>query len=113
MSKRCSKNTNLTHRGRKSGKSYSVQVWFVEIEDAVWVATQDEKRNWARNIEASGQAELDLGSGPRSFSVERVTTPNRIEQYQAAAIRKYPIGFRLIRLFVRNRTPAYFRLTAN
>lgn len=102
----------LTHVGRKSGRSFQTQIWFVEFDGNVWVATQDETRQWPRNIETAGQAELDRGAGPEGFSVERVLDPQQMEAYMKVARRKYPIGFRLIQLFVRNKTPAVFRLSS-
>jgi deazaflavin-dependent oxidoreductase (nitroreductase family) len=102
----------LIHYGRKSGKPYSVKIWFVVLDGDVWIGSLDADRNWVRNVASSGKAELDFGSGPRPVRCEPVTKPVEIERFRAAVTSKYPIASRLIRLFVRGGRQCAFKTKA-
>lgn len=102
----------LAHFGRKSGKRYSTRVWFIEGEGegAVWVGTQDIERNWVRNVEAMGRAELDFGDGPSEYHAARCEDAAELERFRAAILAKHPIGARVILFFARGKTGGCFRL---
>lgn len=102
----------LTHYGRRSGKTYNLKVWFVEIDDHVWVGTQDSARNWARNVAITGRAALDFGAGPEEYVAREVTDDAEHERFRAAIRAKHPILSRLIEWSARGKTPTCFELSA-
>ncbi len=101
----------LTHFGRKSGKPFKLSVWFVELDGDVWIGTRDTARNWVRNVEATGRAELDFGTGPVAYRCTRGTSAE-LERFENAVLSKHPIGGRIINFMSRGKPPCCFRLVA-
>lgn len=50
----------LTHRGRKTGKTYATPVAFLRDGDDLIVLNNGGISNWFKNVLAAGEAELDL-----------------------------------------------------
>ena len=91
----------LTHFGRKSGKPFQVQIWWVEIDGSVWLGSLDSGRGWVRNLKASGRAVLDRGRGEEPIRCEWVADEADVERFRQAIRRKYPVLSRILALFVR------------
>jgi hypothetical protein len=100
----------LAHFGRKSGKRFETRVWFIEDEGTIWVGSQDMERNWVRNVEAMGRAELDFGDGPSEYHAARSMDVGELESFRAAILAKHPISARIILFFARGKTEGCFRL---
>jgi deazaflavin-dependent oxidoreductase (nitroreductase family) len=79
----------LTHYGRKTGKPYTVTIWFVVMDGRVWIGSLSRKRNWVRNVRARGTADLDFGTGPHSVRFTWVEDPEIFERYSQAVLEKY------------------------
>ena len=101
----------LTHFGRKSGKPFDVTIWFAEIDRGLWIGSLDEDRAWVRNLRATGKGRVDFGSGPVDVLAETVTGEGDKARYSDAVVRKYPVMARVLRLLVRGKKRAVFRLT--
>lgn len=97
----------LTHYGRKSGKSYKLQVWWVELDGEVWIGSMDRTRGWVRNVKATGRADLDRGRGPVALDCEWVNEPADITRFRTAIGAKYPVMSRLLRLFFERESCAF------
>jgi deazaflavin-dependent oxidoreductase (nitroreductase family) len=94
----------LTHYGRKSGKAYRVQIWWVELDGQVWIGSLNTDRAWVRNVRATGRALLDRGRGEEPIRCERIDDPADLARFGAAVRSKYPILGRLLPLlFLRER----------
>ncbi len=90
----------LTHFGRKSGKPFQVQIWWVEIDGGVWLGSLDPSRGWVRNLKASGRAVLDRGRGDEPIRCEWVADKSELERFRQEIRRKYPILSRVLALFL-------------
>lgn len=101
----------LTHFGRKTGKRYSMKVWWVEIDGDAWIGSLDARRAWVRNVRAAGRAELDRGRGPEPVDCQWVGDPAGLDRFRAAVTAKYPVSSRLLRFFF-EREPCAFRTVA-
>jgi len=89
----------LTHFGRKSGKPFQVQIWWVELDGGVVIGSMDSSRGWVRNLKATGRAVLDRGRGEEPVRCEWVSDATEIERFRLAVRRKYPVMSRLLALF--------------
>ena len=95
----------LTHYGRKSGKAYTVKVWFAAIDDVVWIGSLDDERSWVKNVEA-GQFDLDLGKG----AVRYRATPAGLEEgerFRSELRKLHPIVSRILFVLVRKNQCAF------
>jgi len=101
----------LKHYGRRSGKAYTLKVWFVELGDHIWVGTQDRTRNWARNLRANHRAELDFGAGPRAYTSRDAGDEAELARFRAAILAKHPVTARIIVWLSRGKIPCCFELT--
>ncbi|MDW3177511.1 MAG: nitroreductase/quinone reductase family protein [Acidimicrobiia bacterium] len=53
----------LTTRGRTSGRPHRIEIWFVVIEGAVWVASGGgDRADWIRNLVMDRSLVLEIGS---------------------------------------------------
>ena len=100
----------LAHFGRKSGKRFVARVWFVETDGIVWVGSLDVERNWVRNLEANGRAELDFGRGPSAYIATRCHDLVEMQRFRSAIEAKHSILSRVIALLTRGKTAGCFRL---
>ena len=99
----------LTHFGRKSGKPFKLSVWYVDLDGDVWVGARDTARNWVRNVQATGRADLDFGAGPVAYGAT-AGTEAELERFNAAILSQHPIGARIINFMARGKPPCCFRL---
>ncbi|MDG2306705.1 MAG: nitroreductase/quinone reductase family protein [Candidatus Binatia bacterium] len=99
----------LTHFGRKSGKPFKLTVWFVDLDGDVWIGTRDTARNWVRNVQATGRAELDFGDGAVAYR-GTVGTDAELERFNRAILSAHPVGARIINFMARGKPPCCFRL---
>ncbi len=51
----------LSAPGRKSGQPRSVTIWFVVVEDQLYVGSLRDDRNWIRNARAAGSVGIKIG----------------------------------------------------
>jgi len=91
----------LTHYGRKSGKPYTVTVWFTVLDGRVCVGSLGRTRSWVRNVRARGGCDLDFGTGPHAVKCRWVDDPETLERYSRAVLAKYGLRARLITLLTR------------
>ena len=102
----------VQHSGRRSGRPYTVKVWFVESDGEVKIGSLDDKRNWVRNLRAVDHTVLDFGDGPRGYNVSEVVDPAERDAFRAAIRVKYPLSSRVIMMLEpRNAQSACFSLT--
>ena len=97
----------LTHFGRKSGKPFQVQIWWVEIDGGVWIGSMDTGRGWVRNLKASGRAVLDRGRGDEPIRCEWVANKAELERFRREIRRKYPVLSRLLAFFFQRESCAF------
>lgn len=97
----------LTHYGRKSGKPYTVTIWFVVIDGQVWIGSLDTNRGWVRNVRATGKAALDFGSGPIPVQCTWVDRAEDTMRFQDTVRAKYWILAPILSLFVRGERCAF------
>ena len=81
--------TTLTHYGRKSGKPYTVTIWFVLNGEKVYLGTANVNRQWVHNVQKTPQVRLSIGGeafdGTARFLAERAEH----ERAMAMVRRKY------------------------
>lgn len=99
----------LTHYGRRTGKEYTVQVWFAEIDGKIWIGSLNPNASWVRNLRAAGRGLLDFGSGPAPYRCYWVLNARELTRFAHAIMRKHPIMSRLIRILQRGGRPTAFR----
>jgi deazaflavin-dependent oxidoreductase (nitroreductase family) len=52
----------LTVRGRKTGRPYTVKIWFTVRNDKIYVTSgRGAKANWIKNLRKNPEAELRIG----------------------------------------------------
>ena len=64
-----------------------------------------------RNLRAGGRARIDFGSGPLDVRAEAVADEAGQARYSRAVLAKYPVMARVLRLLVRGKKRAVFRLS--
>jgi deazaflavin-dependent oxidoreductase (nitroreductase family) len=79
----------LTHRGRKSGKSYQVTIWFMVDGDTVYLATANASRQWVRNVKANPAVSFDVGGQTFSGTAEPVHDAAEVRHVMDLAVAKY------------------------
>jgi deazaflavin-dependent oxidoreductase (nitroreductase family) len=72
-----SQTLTLTHYGRKSGKPYSVLIWFMVDGDRLFLATADKRRQWVRNVLAGPDVELRIAGQSFRGKVRTVEAGDR------------------------------------
>ncbi len=91
----------LTHYGRRSGRPYRVRLWYAELDGRLWVGSLDARRQWVRNLAASGQAAVDFGRGPRPCRFLKIDDPRELARYERAIEHRHPVLAPLLRRWVR------------
>lgn len=57
----------LTTTGRTTGTPHRIEIWFVRVDDTVYLMAGDRDRSdWVRNLMASPHVELELGDRKRA-----------------------------------------------
>jgi deazaflavin-dependent oxidoreductase (nitroreductase family) len=88
----------LTHRGRKSGKSHQVRIWFVVDGDKVLIGTANIERHWVRNVQKAPQIALAI-AGESFEGVGRfLTDPPELEHAMSCIRAKYWIFYPILTL---------------
>ena len=67
-------NALITTRGRKSGLPRTTPVALVELEGRRWIQSPFGEVNWVRNLRASGEATLAVGSRQETVSATELGT---------------------------------------
>ncbi len=107
MNQERAKTVLLTHYGRRSGKPFTVKIWFALIDGEVWLGSMDTERSWVKNLRANGRGELDFGQGARPISAEAREDPGDIRCFRNAISAKHPLMSRLLRLLFERRACAF------
>lgn len=105
----------LTHYGRKSGKPYTVKIWFVVDDDKVFIGTANVERQWVRNVQKNPRIKLSVGGEKFEAEARFLDHPAERDRALAAIGRKYwmyspifAVGKLLTAIGVmRNRTGAF------
>ena len=79
----------LTHYGRKSGKPYEVQIWFVVDGDKVFIGTANLERQWVRNLQKNPRIKLSVGGEKFEAEARFIADPAERDRALAAMARKY------------------------
>jgi deazaflavin-dependent oxidoreductase (nitroreductase family) len=82
----------LTHHGRKTGKAFTVTVWFTVDQDHVNLQTMSMDRQWPRNVLANGKVSLRIGDEVIEGEASRVTDPAQMKRVVDLLRRKYWIA---------------------
>lgn len=86
------KTTTLTHYGRKSGKPYTVTIWFTVDGERINLHTMNMRRQWTRNVVANGKVSLRIGDETFEGRATQVTDPNEMKRVVTLMKKKYPIS---------------------
>lgn len=68
----------LICRGRKSGEPRSVPVNPLELESTTYLVAPRGTTNWARNLRAAGEGELQLGRKSRHCTAEEIPDSEKL-----------------------------------
>jgi len=79
----------LTHYGRRSGRPYTVTIWFMVDGETVYLVTADRERQWCRNVAVQPEVQLRIGGETFTGTVERLTDPQAIEHAGDLMAAKY------------------------
>jgi deazaflavin-dependent oxidoreductase (nitroreductase family) len=63
----------LTHRGRKSGKTYEVTIWFVVDGERLYLATANAERQWVRNVRHDSRVAIEAGGDRFEGTIAELT----------------------------------------
>jgi deazaflavin-dependent oxidoreductase (nitroreductase family) len=63
----------LTHRGRKSGKTYQVTIWFVVEGERLYLATANAERQWVRNVRHDPRIAIEAGGDRLEGTIAELT----------------------------------------
>lgn len=80
---------SLTVRGRKSGKRFTVPIWFAVDGDRVVVETLNTKRNWVRNALATPEVEIEIADLRLRGRFAVVTDRTDAKRIKAMFVQKY------------------------
>lgn len=101
---------NLTTVGRKSGKKFTVKIWFVVADEhAVYVQHVTAPANWCKNLAKNPEVELDFGAGPLAGRATVIADPPRAQQVLGLFRNKYFFA-RFLQFFGRRHTPFVARI---
>jgi deazaflavin-dependent oxidoreductase (nitroreductase family) len=53
---------HVTTRGRKTGRTHTVELWFAVAEGLVYLSHEGETTDWMKNIAADGRVNVKIGS---------------------------------------------------
>jgi deazaflavin-dependent oxidoreductase (nitroreductase family) len=85
----------LTTRGRRSGASRTVTIWFVpSAANGIYVQHSSPRpAHWYRNLVAEPRVELDFGDGPRRGRARPISDPGQVREVLRLVRRKYPLAW--------------------
>lgn len=52
---------HLTTKGRKTGRSHMVELWFALGEDKVFLSHEGDETDWMKNIKENGEVSFEIG----------------------------------------------------
>ena len=89
----------LTTRGRKSGKSREIEIWFTHHDGRFYVIAEYKTSNWVQNVRAHTEVEVRVGG--RKFQARaRVLSPQHdgvlLRTIQELSRKKYGWGEGLV-----------------
>jgi len=101
---------NLTTVGRKSGRKFTVKIWFVLADDrSIYVQHVTAPANWCRNLTKNPTVELDFGSGAIVGTATVIDDPQRARDVLAQFRRKYFLA-RVLQFLGRRNQPFVARI---
>jgi len=53
----------LTTKGRKTGKTHVVELWFAHTNNRIYLSHEGEFTDWMKNIQKDGKVKMKIGSG--------------------------------------------------
>lgn len=95
----------LTTVGRKSGKQFTVKIWFVVAgPQTIYVQHVMAPANWCKNLAKTPAVSLDFGQGKVSGSASVIAEASRKREILALFRKKY-FAARLLQFFGRKHEP--------
>jgi deazaflavin-dependent oxidoreductase (nitroreductase family) len=82
----------VTHYGRKSGKPYTVRIWFTVDGGHINLQTMNMDRQWTRNVLANGKVSLRIGDQVLEGEARQVTDPAEMTRVVELMGQKYWIA---------------------
>lgn len=79
----------LTHRGRKSGKTYQVTIWFVVDGERIFLATASAARQWVKNARHDPRVALEMGGERFEGTLTELTEPADTRRVMDLVVGKY------------------------
>ena len=76
-------------RGRRTGKRHTVTVWFVTDGEKLFVSSQDEDRDWVRNVRKDPSVEVSIGNTTRKMTAQLVPSDTEKDRIRKSYHRKY------------------------
>ena len=52
---------HLTSRGRRSGKTHTVEIWFALKNQKIYLSHEGKETDWMKNIKKNGHVSLEIG----------------------------------------------------
>ena len=86
----------VTHVGRKTGKSYQVTTWFIVQGEKILIPTSNIDRNWVRNVRKTPHVELSIGGDTLVGEARFLESTADRERVRALVKRKYRIAAPLL-----------------
>lgn len=79
----------ITTRGRRTGKSHTVPIWFAVDGTALYLGTLNAKRDWVKNLRKSPEVTLDVADLSLRGRASAVTDPALEKRIHGLLARKY------------------------
>jgi len=79
----------LVHKGRKSGKSYEVTIWFLVEGASLYLATANLQRQWPRNLGVNPGVTLKIADQTFTGKAEQITDESSRAHVMDLVGRKY------------------------
>lgn len=79
----------LTHYGRKSGKPYTVTIWFAVDGDKVYLPTASVTRQWVRNVRQTPKVEMSIGGVAFAGKARFLSKISERDDAMSRVLRKY------------------------
>ncbi len=102
----------LVATGRRSGLPRPVTVWFVYVEDGLFVRTSG-RTDWGKNLKANPAVQVRLADLEFSAEAELVSDVETLQKLRGAYKRKYHILNTLSALLMQRGSAIFFKLKTN
>ena len=80
----------LTTRGRRTGRSHRIEIWFALHDDVVYLLSGGgDRSDWVRNLMASATVDLEIGPERRSTTARLVTDSDEDALARRLLVEKY------------------------